>query len=248
VAVTYLVATAVVRGTADARSGTPRLPRDFRRFNLPVQLALAAAADVVSDVEDPANLAVVSLAPCHNGSPELYRWAEAAIAAGMGAGFGASRMNPTHTLHVVDNLALSAFAIAYQSDGYSLGLGGAPGQAWSAVEAICDRLADGWEHEGMIMAGDQARAAEGSQASGVALLFSARPKPYGRLGKQFELLGIERRPWPAPVETSSHAAEGLCAFIAALARPDLPAGRFTYVPPPEHTDGADHVTVVLEIG
>jgi len=246
--VTYLVATAVVRGTPAARSGTPPLPRDFRRFNLPVQLALAAAADVASDVEEPADLAVVSLAPCHNGSPELSRWIEAAITAGTGAAFGASRMNPTHTLHVVDNLALSAFAIAYQSDGYSLGLGGAPGQAWSAVEAIGDRLAEGREREGLIMAGDQARAIDGSGASGVALLFSVLPKPYGRLGRPVELLGVERRPWPAPVETSSHAAEGLCGFIAALGRHDLPAGRFTYVAPPEHTDGADRVTVVLEIG
>jgi hypothetical protein len=245
---TYLVAAAMVRSTVELPAAHPSLHRDFRRFNLPVQLALAAATDVIPAAEDPATIAVVSLAPCQNGSPELYRWAETAVARGAGTRFGATRMNPTHTLHVIDNLALSAFVIAHQSDGYCLGVGGAPGQAWGGLEAIGDRLAGGWEREGLLMAGDQARAADASGGSGVALLFSARRQPYAPLGKPVEFIGIERRRRPGPLPVSSHAAEGLCGLVRALMQPGRSAGRFAYVVPPEHTDGIDHVTVILEVG
>src|SRR2546426_5407637 len=147
---------AAERRSADQLPAEPaRLRRDFRRFNLPVQLALAAATDVVPAAVDPASMAVVSLAPCQNGSPELYRWAEAAIAAGSAGRFGATRMNPTHTLHVIDNLALSAFAIAYGTDGYCLGVGGAPGQAWCGLEIICDRLLGGRRRGGVPLGGGQ---------------------------------------------------------------------------------------------
>ena len=83
---TYLVAAAERRSAAQLPDEPARLRRDFRRFNLPVQLALAAATDVVTAAEDPSSMAVVSLAPCQNGSPELYQWAEAAIAAGTRVG------------------------------------------------------------------------------------------------------------------------------------------------------------------
>src|SRR5262245_54024915 len=171
---TYLVAAAECRSADRLPNGPMRLRRDFHRFNLPVQLALAAATDVVSAADDPASMAVVSLAPCQNGSPELYKWAEAAIVAGSDGRFGAARMNPTHTLHVVDNLALSAFAIAYRSDGYCFGVGGAPGQAWCGLEILRERLASGREREGLLMAGDQARIGDATGSRGVALLFSVR--------------------------------------------------------------------------
>jgi hypothetical protein len=245
---TYLVAAARIQSAAELDGGQLRLHRDFRRFNLPVQLALAAAADVIPAAEDPATMAVISLAPCQNGSPALYRWAETAIAVGAGTRLGATRMNPTHTLHVIDNLALSAFVIAHQSDGYCLGVGGAPGQAWCALEAMRERLAGGWEREGLLLAGDQARAADGSGGSGVALLFSARRQLYSHLRTPVELTGIERRRLPASLPVSSHAAEGLCGLVGALMQPGRPAGRFAYVVPPDHTDGIDRVTVMLEIG
>src|SRR2546421_7782669 len=169
---TCLVAAAERRSAAELPAEPARLRRDFRRFNLPVQLALAAATDVLPAAEDPASMAVVSLAPCQNGSPELYRWAEAAIAAGSAGRFGATRMNPTHTLHVIDNLALSAFAIAYGSDGYCLGVGGAPGQAWCGMEILCERLAGGREREGLLMAGGQTPGAHASRNQGGPVFFS----------------------------------------------------------------------------
>jgi hypothetical protein len=245
---TYLVASAVRAWPAELNGGQPRLQRDFRRFNVPVQLALAAAADIVGAAEDPGTMAVVSLAPCQNGSPELSRWAETAIAAGSDGRFGATRMNPTHTLHVIDNLALSAFVIAHQSDGYCLGVGGAPGQAWCALESVCERLAGEWEREALLMAGDQARAKDASGSMGVALLFSTRPRPYAPLGLPVDLVGIDRQRRPMPEPLSSHAAEGLCGFLGALARPGQRAGRFVYLVPDEHTDGIDQVTLAVEIG
>lgn len=241
----YLVA-AAERRSADKLPNEPaRLRRDFRRFNLPVQLALAAATDVVPAAEEPASMAVVSLAPCQNGSPELYRWAEAAIAAGSAGRFGSARMNPTHTLHVIDNLALSAFAIAYRSDGYCMGVGGAPGQAWCAMEMLRERLEAGREREGLLMAGDQARVADATGSRGVALLFSVARRPYAALGQAVELVAMEheRRASPSPV--AAHAAAGLCDFLGALAQQG--AGLFAYEVPAEQTDGIDHVTLVLRV-
>ena len=242
----YLVA-AAERRSADKLPDEPaRLRRDFRRFNLPVQLALAAATDVVPAAEEPATMAVVSLAPCQNGSPELYRGAEAAIAAGSGGGrFGSARMNPTYTLHVVDNLALSAFAIAYRSDGYCLGVGGAPGQAWCAVEMLRERLEAGREREGLLMAGDQARTADATGSRGVALLFSVARRPYATLGCLVELVAVERRRRPAPHPVAAHAAAGLCDLLDALARHGT--GDFAYDVPAEQTDGLDRVTVTLRV-
>ncbi|OLC37826.1 MAG: hypothetical protein AUI89_08415 [Gemmatimonadetes bacterium 13_1_40CM_3_65_8] len=241
----YLVAAAERRSADQLPDEPARLRRDFRRFNLPVQLALAAATDVVPAAVDPASMAVVSLAPCQNGSPELYRWAEAAIAAGSAGRFGATRMNPTHTLHVIDNLALSAFAIAYGTDGYCLGVGGAPGQAWCGLEIICDRLADGREREALLMAGDQASVADATGSRGVALLFSARRRPYVALGRPVEFVAIEHRRRPAPQPVAAHAAAGLCDLLGALALRG--GGPIAYEVPAEQTDGIDQVTVLLRV-
>src|SRR2546430_16050705 len=102
------------RRSADQLPDEPaRLRRDFRRFNLPVQLALAAATDVLPAAEDPASMAVVSLAPCQNGSPELYRWAEAAIAAGSAGRVGGTPVKPRHTLARIGNLAPVRFGASY---------------------------------------------------------------------------------------------------------------------------------------
>ena len=241
----YLVA-AAVRRSADKLPDEPaRLRRDFRRFNLPVQLALAAATDVVAAAEQPVSMAVVSLAPCQNGSPELYRWAEAAIAAGSAGRFGSARMNPTHTLHVIDNLALSAFAIAYRSDGYCVGVGGAPGQAWCAIEILRERLETGREREGLLMAGDQARAADATGSRGVALLFSVARRPYAALGCSVELVAVSHRRRPTPRPVVAHAAAGLCDLLDALARHGT--GDLAYDVPAEQTDGLDHVTVTLRV-
>src|SRR2546430_17250602 len=92
----YLVAAAERRSADQLPDEPARLRRDFRRFNLPVQLALAAATDVLPAAEDPASMAVVSLAPRQNGSPELYRGAEAALAAGAGGRVGAAPGNSRH--------------------------------------------------------------------------------------------------------------------------------------------------------
>jgi len=242
---TYLVAAAQRRSAAQLPDEPARLRRDFRRFNLPVQLALAAASDVVPAAEDPASMAVVSLAPCQNGSPDLYRWAEAAIAAGSAGRFGAARMNPTHTLHVIDNLALSAFAIAYGSDGYCLGVGGAPGQAWCGLEILCERFAGGREREGLLMAGDQTRVADATGSRGVALLFSGQRRPYAALGCPVKLVAIERKRRRALSPVAAHAAAGLCDFLEVLALHG--AGPFAYEVPAEQTDGIDHVTLMLRV-
>ena len=240
----YLIAAAQHNDLAKVRETVPELWRQVRRYNQPVQLALAAADEVIEFSVDPARVAVISLAPCQPGSADLYRWGNV-VTAGMSTGtLGNLRMNPTQTLHAVDNLAMSAFAIAHGNQAYCLGLGGAAGQAWCGLEAVLERLDAGFEEEALLMAGDQEAAVDGAPGLGVALLFSTRGKPYPPLGRMVRLLSIARRRQIAA--DMPHAAKGLAALLAALAEHDQ--GVLSYVVPPEHTDGFSSVTVNLEIG
>ncbi len=184
--------------------------------------------------ENPSLAAVISLAPCQPGSADLYRWGHVVVD-GMAAGsLGNMRMNPTQTLHAVDNLALSAFAIAHGNRSYCLGLGGAAGQAWCGLEAVLERH----EEEVLLMAGDQDAAEDGAAGLGVALLFSRRPKSVGRL------ISISRST-NRTTKIKPHAANGLAAFVSAIN--EHRGGHMSYVVPPEHTDGFSSVTINLEI-
>ncbi len=236
----YLVASARRDDLAKMRESSPEIWRQVRRYNQPVQLALAAAEDVMPFSEDPSSAAVISLAPCQPGSADLYRWGHL-VTAGMATGtLGNMRMNPTQTLHAVDNLALSAFAIRHRNHSYCLGLGGAAGQAWCGLEAVQERLNAGAETEALLMAGDQDAAEDGAPGLGVALLFSTRAKPYPPLGRVVRLLSISRTR-ERTSHVVSHAAKGLVAFLSGVVE-----GRVSYVVPLEHTDGASGVTVSLE--
>jgi hypothetical protein len=242
---TYLVAAAERRNIASVQKSMPELWRQVRRYNRPVQLALAAAAEVVTAATDAATAALISLAPCQPGSSDLYGWGPVA-AAGIARGSLADvRLNPTLTLHAVDNLAMSAFAIFHKNHGYCLGLGGAAGQAWCAFEAVQERLTAGCETEAVLMAGDQESVKDADGASlGVALLFSTRPKPYPPIGRPLRLIAIERRRTPHAAPVVPHAAEGISAFLFAVSKHN--SGRLEYAVPPHHSDAIDDVTVVVE--
>lgn len=226
------------------RESTPEVWRQVRRYNLPVQLALAAAEDVIKHSADPSSAAVISLAPCQPGSADLYRWGHVVTAGMAGGTLGNLRMNPTQTLHAVDNLALSAFAIAHANRSYCLGLGGAAGQAWCGLEAVHERLSYGLEEEALLIAGDQDAAEDGAPALGIALLFSVRARPYPPFGRTLKMTAISRHKETA-TQVAPHAANGLAALLAAIAVHDT--GVFSYVVPPEQTDGLSGVTVTLEI-
>ena len=237
----YLVASAQKSALSSVRESAPELWRQVRRYNQPVQLALAAAEDVMRFSEDPSTAAVISLAPCQPGSADLYRWGDV-VTAGMASGtLGNLRMNPTQTLHAVDNLALSAFAIAHRNRAYCLGLGGAAGQAWCGLDAVYERLSAGEEKEALLMAGDQDAAEDGASGLGVALLFSTRAQPYQALERIVRLVSISRNTQRTS-RIAPHAANGLAAFLSAV------NDRCTsYVVPPAHTDGISSVTITLEI-
>src|SRR5215211_6522330 len=146
----YLIASAQHNDLARMRAEKPELWRHVRRYNQPVQLALAAADEVMRFSQDPSTAAVISLAPCQPGSADLYRWGQV-VTSGMASGtLGDLRMNPTQTLHAVDNLAMSAFAIAHRNHAYCLGLGGAAGQAWDGLQAVYERLNAGLENEALL--------------------------------------------------------------------------------------------------
>ncbi|HSE16252.1 MAG TPA: hypothetical protein VLB46_04320 [Pyrinomonadaceae bacterium] len=237
----YLVAAAQEDDLARVREEKPELWRHVRRYNKPVQLALAAADEVMKFSQDASTAAVISLAPCQPGSADLYSWGHV-VTSGMSSGtLGNLRMNPTQTLHAVDNLAMSAFAIAHGNHAYCLGLGGAAGQAWCGLEAVHERLNSGLEQEALVMAGDQDAAEDGSPGLGVALLFSTRPGLFQ--DRMVRLVSISRS--PAIVDVVPHAANGLAAMLSSIA--DHRSGLMSYVVPPQHTDGFSTVTLSLEI-
>jgi hypothetical protein len=239
----YLVAAAQHDDLAKVRAEKPELWRHVRRYNKPVQLALAAADEVMRFSEDPSTSAVISLAPCQPGSPDLYSWGNV-VTSGMASGtLGNLRMNPTQTLHAVDNLAMSAFAIAHRNHAYCLGLGGAAGQAWCGLEAVHERLDGGLEEEALLMAGDQDAAQDQAAGLGVALLFSTRAKPFQPMDRIVRLLSVSR--CPAIVDVVPHAANGLAALLSSIA--EHRNGVMRYVVPPAQTDGFSTVTVTLEI-
>ena len=175
---TYLIAAAQENDLTRVRAEKPELWRQVRRYNKPVQLALAAAEEVMRSSLDPSTAAVISLAPCQPGSADLYSWGNVVTSGMATRTIGNLRMNPTQTLHAVDNLAMSAFAIAHRNHAYCLGLGGAAGQAWCGLEAVHERLNAGLEEEALLMAGDQDAAEDAAPGLGVALLFSVRARPY----------------------------------------------------------------------
>jgi hypothetical protein len=230
---------------AAIRQASPEVWRQVRRYNLPVQLALAAAFEVSHAALNPETLAVVSLAPCRPGSADLYRWGQV-VTAGMAEGnLGDTRMNPTQTLHAVDNLAMSAFAINQGNHAYCLGLGGAAGQAWAGLEAVQERMAAGHETEALLMAGDQECAEDWADGSGIALLFSASPRPYGSRGQTVRLLNVERERRPHTDAPVPHASAGLCALLSAIH--EHAGGQLSYDVPFEHSDGVDAVRLLLEV-
>lgn len=234
----YLVAAAQQGDLARVREEKPELWRQVRRYNQPIQLALAAADDVMKFAHDASSAAVISLAPCQPGSADLYRWGSV-VTAGMASGtLGNMRMNPTQTLHAVDNLAMSAFAIAHGNHAYCLGLGGAAGQAWCGLEAVVERLDAGFEEETLLMAGDQDAAEDGAAGLGVALLFSVHARP-----SSVRLVSVMRKRQISDVKP--HAANGLAGMLSSLAQ--CSRGPLSYVVPAEHTDGFSGVTVNLEV-
>ncbi|HSL54036.1 MAG TPA: hypothetical protein VK868_06555 [Pyrinomonadaceae bacterium] len=239
----YLVAAAKHDDLARVRGEKPELWRQVRRYNKPVQLALAAADEVMRFSQDASTAAVISLAPCQPGSADLYSWGNV-VTSGMASGtLGNLRMNPTQTLHAVDNLAMSAFAIAHRNHAYCLGLGGAAGQAWCGVEAVYERLDAGREEEALLMAGDQDAAKDDAPGLGVALLFSTRAQLFQPSGRIVRLVSVSRS--PAIVDVVPHAANGLAALLSSIAQHR--DGLMSYVVPPAHTDGFSTITVKLEI-
>jgi hypothetical protein len=78
----YLIAAAQHDSLARVRAEKPELWRQVRRYNQPVQLALAAADEVMRYAENPATAAVISLAPFTAGemsSPQAWPRERSAI-------------------------------------------------------------------------------------------------------------------------------------------------------------------------
>jgi len=237
-----LAASAIADDAAAAEATHPELWRQARRFNLPVKLALTAAHDVAARAHAPAEARLVSLAPCQAGSPELWRATHAFETELAQTGKAARvRVNPTYTLHAIDNLALSALAIDLGNHAPCLGLGGAAGHVWTALEWILEQ-APAPDGETLLFAGDQTPT--GTSALGVAVLFRAT----GAAGVR--LIAVERAPLPpdAGAPPRPDAASGFRRWLDALtafARDER--GPFAYAVPPADGDGRDRITIVAEV-
>lgn len=238
----YLAASACVRDAARLAQEAPELWRRVRRFNLPVQLALAAAERVAARARDPRAAALVSVAPCRPGSVELWSWAHEHVGREQ---LARVRLNPLYTLHIVDNLALSAFALAHGNQGWCLGVGGAAGQAWVALEAAWERVAEGHEDEALLLAGE-VEANDEARGAGVALLLDARPAVWQPAGRAVRVERVTRtaRVVPDGDGCRPHSTAGLEALLAALAAAG-DTSRGVYAVPPEHGDGLDAVQVAF---
>jgi hypothetical protein len=246
----YLIQSARCDDPAELK-GRPELWRRVRRFNLPVQLAVAAGEEAAAAAEDPARAALISLAPHHSGSPELFdiiRSLDITAGGGDGARLRTPHFNPVVTLHAVDNLALSALAITLGNQAYGLGLGGGAGQGWVALEVAWERLAAGRETEALVVAGDQDAGVDAGLA--VALLFARRPAPYPPLGRAVRLVAVNREPAMTiergEPEAEPHAAAGLAALLTALGKVST-TGQWIYRVPAEHGDGLDCPELVWEV-
>jgi hypothetical protein len=241
---TFIASFAGARDASAVDAAGTALGRDFRRFNLPIKLALLAAHAAVAAAKDRTQVVLVSLSPCRPGSPELWRatrqFEEALHETGRAS---TVRVNPTHTLHAIDNLALSSLAIALENRAPYLGLGGAPGQGWCALEFVLEQESDGAHAEALILAGDQDET--GQAGAGVALLFSAEPRTLGATGRTVRLVTVERRRHGEARPPLPHAANGLLRWLETLAARQ--PGRFVYDAPAEDGDGVDRIAIVCEV-
>jgi hypothetical protein len=240
----YLIAAAAVPSPVSPEQFAPAIWRQVRQFNLPVQLALAAAEEVIVHAARPEEIGVISVAPNEPGSYELNAWIKQVHARRPEAG-ALLRMKPTHTLHMVDNLALSSFAISHGNHAECLGLGGAPGQVWVALEVLLEWFAADRVTEALLITGDQTDAKQRDIAGlGVAWLFAREPRPDQRSQR---LAGVDRASAPdRRASVCAEAARGLMQLANALSV--APAGDFRYAVPDDRTDGMDRIGLRWEIG
>jgi len=229
----WLVASSELTDLAVIRDGKPALWRDLRRFNAPIQLAVGAAHEVITRAVSPTEAAIISLAPCQSGSPEVHRWIRET------AEGGTARVNPTYTLHCVDNLALSVLSIGIKNHAWAMSLGGASGMAWSALELALERD----EREVLVFGGDQVTPYEVSPIAAFAMLFAREMTAHVTTGRPTRLVGVDRQ--PKSHATHPHAASGMIAMLAALR--SAPIGHFAYVVPAADSDGRDEIVVRWEV-
>jgi hypothetical protein len=237
----WLVASAVMRDLSTITTDLPGVWREIRRFNLPVKLAVAAAHRVAPRLTAPGEALLVGLAPCRPGSPELNK-----ITRDLDVGFddplkaGTLRVNPIYTMHAIDNLGISALAIALANDQRCANFGGAAGQAWVALEHVLEQDAA----EALVFGGDQTQASwrgepDPANELGVALAFAK-----DRRDSRIRLVAIERADAPSS-DAVPHAAHGLVSWLAALE--SAPPGVHRYAVPPRDGDAIDPITVVAEV-
>ncbi len=238
--VTFVVHAARKQDPAGAEAEAPELWREARRYNLPVKLALAAAREAAAEARGAAEALLVSLAPCRPGSRELWRAARAFETALSQTGRASEAGSIPRTRCTRSTTSPSPRWPSRSGTAPCLGLGGAAGQAWCALEAILERLEAGEAREALVLAGDQ--DGEGARAAGVSVLFSAEPRPFRGNGRTLRMLEIVRE--PGPERPHADAAGGLVRWLAALE--ECGPGRFTYQVPARDSDGIDWVSVVVE--
>jgi len=243
----FLTTSAIEHNLSTVKENSPKVWRQIRRFNLPVQLALAAAHRVMAYATDPSQVALISIAPCQNGSPAIFRLAHAFIDRLENNRNDEFRINPTYSLHVIDNLALSSLSIAFKNHAYCLGLGGAQGQAWAGLEVVQDVLASGRATEALLMAGDQESSENLTErGTGVAALFTKHKTRYENSDKSIQIKNIDSSETDECFSVKPHSADGLAAFIDRIVN-RTQKGCFLYNVPHQDTEGYEKRSIEMEI-
>jgi hypothetical protein len=243
----FLTTSAIEHNISAVKENSPEVWRQIRRFNLPVQLALAAAHKVMAYATEPSQVALISIAPCQNGSPAIFRLGHAFIDRIENKKNDEFRINPTYSLHVVDNLALSSLSIAFKNHAYCLGLGGAPGQVWAGLEVVQEVLASGRATEALLMAGDQDSSENLTESgTGVAALFTKHKTPYENSDKSIQFKNLDRTETDEFIAVKPHSADGLAAFLEEIVN-RTQKKRFLYSVPHQQTDGHNNISIDLEL-
>jgi hypothetical protein len=241
----FLVTSAVEHNLSTVKENFPKVWRQIRRFNLPVQLALVAAHRVMAYATDPAKVALLSIAPCQNGSPAIFHLVRTFIIGNKKN--DDFRINPTYSLHVIDNLALSSLSIAFKNHAYCLGLGGTPGQVWVGLEVVQEILASGRATEVLLMAGDQESSENVTETgTGVAALFTKSKMRYEHNGKYIRLKNLDSSETTEGFAVKPHSADGLAAFLNRIVD-TTQSGNFWYIVVPEDTNGHEKLSIEVEV-
>lgn len=226
----------------DLEKAEGQIKKNIRRLNYPVQASLLSAYKLVSKIQLKESAGLFSVAPCNNGSLEIFNWA-GLISQNIQSGAKKSfTINPVHTLHAVDNLALSMLSILFANKEYCIGFGGAAGQFWVALDKAVFMLLEGMFTEVLIFAGDIKDINQPDSTMGAALLLSTEYRADLKESCH-QIRKISHSRYDAFRHPVKNSVEPMVRFIDALKNTK---SSFEYIVPQAISDGQNLFTIDVD--